>query len=193
MSSDSIERQSTPCTPRQMLANRLRHLLDRLPDAAVNEALSADDIGTFAALASPSHWQSASLSAVDKARLRGVAYRQTLLDWAGGSLSVDAVADMLGVSGEAVRKRIRRQRLIGIRTPRGYGVPAVQFDQGQEIPGLSQALAALSLDSPWMRLEWLMSPEIRLDDQAPMDALRSGVELERIVGAATTFGEHGAA
>ena len=128
MAIDSTESQAVSDTPRQALAERLRHLLDRVPDAAVQEALRADDIGTLTALASPALWLDTPLSAVDQARLRGVARRRSLLERAGGGLTTEAVAEMLGVSGEAVRKRIRRGRLIAMRSAAGYTVPAIQFE-----------------------------------------------------------------
>jgi len=194
--STSAKRGSTRvtkmATPRQLLAERIVHLLDRFSDESVAEALGQDDVGTFTALASPAAWPREGQRPTDAARLRGIQYREALLERAGGSLTVESTARMLGVTGEAIRKRLREHSLLGIKAAKGYLIPALQFEGGQELPGLRRVLRALPVESPWMRLDWLLSPEPRLEGKSPVQALGNGTELQEVVAAAELFGEQGA-
>lgn len=186
-----------PLTPpkglRQALVDRLTQLVDRFPEATVTTALGQDDVGTFTTLASPEAWGEERISPTEGARLRGVKYRDELLERAGGGLSVAAVAKMLGVSEEAIRKRLRARTLVGIKGAGGYLIPAVQFDEGSELAGLRKVLEVMPVESSWMRLNWLMSPEPRLDDRKPVEVLRQGRELDAVIAAAALYGEQGAA
>lgn len=179
-------------SPRQVLLDRLARLVGRFPDEAIDEALSQDDVGTFTTLSSPEAWSGGATSPTDEARLRGARARNALLMSAGGSLSVETVATMLGVSNEAVRKRLRTRTLIGVKGARGYLVPAIQFEEGRELAGLRQVLKVMPVESPWMRLNWLLSPEPRLDHDKPVDVLRGGGRVEEVIQAAELYGDQGA-
>ena len=59
------------------------------------------------------------------------------------------------------------------------------------LPGIERALAAFEVSDPWMRANFMLSPEPRLGGLRPIDALRQG-EIEPVVAAASAFGRHGA-
>lgn len=179
-------------SPRQALLERLAKLVGRFPDETITEALSQDDVGTFTTLSSPEAWGDERTSPTDKARLRGIQARNSLLADAGGSLTVEIVAKMLGVSEEAIRKRLRNRTLVGVKSAKGYLIPAVQFEEGRELAGLREVLRVMPVESPWMRLNWLMSPEPRLHHSKPVDVLREGKHIEEAIKAAELYGEQGA-
>jgi DNA-binding Lrp family transcriptional regulator len=177
---------------RHLLLARLERLIERLPPHAVNAALATDDLGTFVALASPENWPDAEVSAADRARLRGMERKNELLAQAG-RLSVAEAALRLGVTREAVRKRLRSGSLLGIPIGRGYAIPAIQFTDRAVVSGLGQVLKAMPIDSPWMKLEWLLSPEPRLKDRVPIAVLAQTGERDTVIAAARMVGLHGAA
>lgn len=178
---------------RAALAERLANLIDRFTDETITEALSQDDVGTFTTLSSVQAWEGRYTSETDKARLRGVRVCEDLIERAGGTLRAGVVAKMLGVSEEAIRKRLRTRTLIGIKSGRAYRIPAVQFQNGQEVAGLRDVLRVMPVESPWMRLNWLMSPEPRMGDRVPIEMLREGKETLKVIEAAQLYGEQGGA
>jgi hypothetical protein len=128
------------------------------------------------------------------ARLRGLRYRQRLLDAEGGTLSASQVAGQLGITRQAVDKRRRAGRLLGLAIGRrGYAYPAWQLDERHgTLPGLEAVLSALSDHDPWMRQVFMLTGNTRLAARSPLEMLRSG-EIDEVVLAARAFGEHGAA
>lgn len=128
------------------------------------------------------------------ARLRGLRLRQEWLQAEGGTLGVEEVGALLGISRQAVDKRRRTGTLLAIDTGRhGYRYPAWQFrETGGTLIGLEQVLAALRAHDPWMQIAFFLTPNTRLQGETPLHALRSG-QLEAVLCAATMYGEHGAA
>ena len=73
-----------------------------------------------------------------------------------------------------------------------HAFPRWQFDGDAEdgmVPGLSRVLRSFSLESPWMQAEFMLSPEDRLGDRRPLDALKAG-EVEVVARAVSAYGEH---
>ncbi|MGH7822043.1 MAG: hypothetical protein ACREQ9_19955 [Candidatus Binatia bacterium] len=127
------------------------------------------------------------------AKIRGIGARKKLLEAEGGVLSAGEVADLLGISRQAVDKRRRAGKLIGVlRGRRGYAYPAWQFSDGSRLPNIERVLDALSRHDPWMQLAFFLSGNTRLDGDTPLAKLREG-EVEEVVKAARAFGEQGAA
>lgn len=99
---------------------------------------------------------------------------------------VQALLD--GVSRQAVAERIRRRRLLALRTAGAPGAarwvyPRWQFE-GRTPSLLPEILDAVGLDPArtsdgWMVASWLCSPDPRLDDLTPRDLLRAG-HMERL-------------
>lgn len=144
------------------------------------------------ALASPS-----SLAEMEDplaaARLRGIRFRDELLQAEGGVASAQEVAERLRISRQAVDKRRKAGKLIGLSLGRrGYVYPRWQFDQDGVLFGLETVLQALAEWDPWMKVSFMLNPNLRLEDSTPLQALRAGQVLEAEL-AADAFGEHGAA
>jgi biotin operon repressor len=127
------------------------------------------------------------------ARLRGIETRQKLLDAEGGVTSAEEVARLLSISRQAVDKRRRSGRLIGVTRGRhGYAYPMWQFDENGTIHGLEAVLSKLRHHDPWMQMIFMLSPNSRLEGRTPLAVLKEK-NIDAVLAAAGVFGEHGAA
>lgn len=123
--------------------------------------------------------------------LRGLEAQQELLKRAGGMMTGEEVANMLGISRQAVDKRRQAQKLIAIpQGQRGFGYPVCQFEARGPVPGLEQMLRSLAADG-WSQLTFLLSPNSALEDRTPLEVLGQG-HVAAVIEAASVFGEHGA-
>jgi hypothetical protein len=128
-----------------------------------------------------------------RAFIRGIEAKRALIEGHGGSLTSEKAAEILGITRQAVDKRRRTGKLIGLTTGRyGFRYPVWQFAETGTIPGLEQALTALSSHDEWMQAAFLISPNPRLGDKPPVEVLKAG-DLDRVLKAAEAYGEHGAA
>jgi hypothetical protein len=124
--------------------------------------------------------------------LKGLQAQQELLREAGGLMTSEEAAKLLGLTRQAVDKRRQANKLIAIpQGQRAFGYPVCQFDAKGPLPGLDQVLVALGPHDGWMLLTFLLSPNGHLDGQTPADLLRRG-EVSAVSRAASMFGEHGA-
>ncbi len=128
-----------------------------------------------------------------RALLRGVERSQALLEETGGAFSLEQVQAILGISRQAVDKKVKEGGLLTVPGPsnrRHY--PAIQFSQaGVLLPGLKAVLARLPLSNPFAILNFLVEPLDLLDGQRPVDRLRAG-DTETVARAAGLFAEQGA-
>jgi hypothetical protein len=103
------------------------------------------------------------------------------------------VATHLGLTRQAVDKRRRANKLVGLAVGRhGYRYPLWQFGRSGTVRGLEDVLAVLSRHDPWSQVIFMLSPSDRLDGAIPLDTLLDG-QIEEVRNAAALFGEHGAA
>jgi len=127
------------------------------------------------------------------ARIRGLRVRKRVLEAEGGTLSAEDAASHLGIKRQAVDKRRKAGRLIGLGMGRrGYVYPAWQFSREGTLPGLEEVLGELRKRDPWMQVIFMLTPSRRLDGTTPLQAVRKG-RVEGVQRAARAFGEHGAA
>lgn len=123
------------------------------------------------------------------ARLRGLRLQQEILAAEGGSCSAQALADVLGITRQAIDKRRKRGTLIGLSLGRrGYAYPVWQIG----LAGLEPVLAELRDLDPWTQAAYLLAPNRWLDGESPLRALRAG-KLDAVLSAARLYGEHVAA
>jgi hypothetical protein len=126
------------------------------------------------------------------ARLRGIEANRGILIGDGGLLSAEKVGEVLTISRQAVEKRRKAGRLIGVSLGRrGFGYPAWQFSERGTLPGLEAVLDALEPHDAWTRLVFFTSENAATTGKKPLDVLRSG-DVEKVVAAARTYGEQGA-
>lgn len=129
---------------------------------------------------------------IDAARAAGVEARDQLLTAQGGSWPVERAAKYLSLTRQAIDKRRKANKLIGLAVGRhGYLYPSWQFSRNGTVRGLEDVLAALHRHDPWSQVIFMLSPHDRLDGVTPLEALRKG-QTEEVKIAATLFGEHGA-
>lgn len=82
------------------------------------------------------------------------------------SLSVNEVADLLGVSGGLIRQRLATRSLFGIQGARGWRLPRVQFGDHGSIDGLDAVVRALPADThplTFVRFLTTVHPDLRVD------------------------------
>jgi len=131
-------------------------------------------------------------SVIAAALMRGAQRKMELTEQAGGMLSSSRAAEILSISPQALHKRQAKGGLIAVALIGGdLGYPAFQFESDQVTAGIGEILAAIAIDDPWMRLNFILSPLDELGETSPLDAIRRG-ETPAAVTAAKHFGEHGA-
>ncbi len=126
------------------------------------------------------------------ARLRGLKVKQELLEANGGCITVEEVASILGISRQAVDKRRRANKLIGInRGKHAIVYPIWQFNSQSVIEGLETVLAHLQDYDPWMQIAFMLEQNPRLEGKTPLEELHSK-HIEQVLSAVRVFGEQGA-
>lgn len=126
------------------------------------------------------------------ARLRGIEAKRRILTGDGGMLSAERAGEILMMSRQAVEKRRKAGRLIGVSLGRrGFGYPAWQFSERGTLPQLEAVFDALKQHDAWTKLVFLTSENAATEGKKPLDVLRSG-DVEKVLAAARTYGEQGA-
>jgi hypothetical protein len=114
------------------------------------------------------------------------AIRNRILDEA---LPTRDVSRRLRITGEAIRKRLERKELFGLKVGRDYRFPEWQFDARSSsgvLPGLCDVLKAIGL-APIEIAGWFERRMTELDDRSPIEALRAG-DIDAVVDAAKAAG-----
>lgn len=189
-------------------AGRLRGaFLDRCRRAIEGLSRQLDDEALQAAVAAPTDNavllsalraapEAALINAVDplaEARLAGLKIAEGLLHAEGRPWTVQAVADHLGITRQAVAKRLRARRLLAVDIGRhGQAYPAWQFVRGGVLPGLEPVLSALAEHDPWMQLDFFLGENLLLGGETPLAVLRRGDDAA-VLRAAHRFTEQGGA
>lgn len=182
-----------------LLSSALRTILDAFEDCSLDKLPDKAASGTQIVVKLLEETEAKRLHCtktdpLENSRRRGVAARERLVQAEGGCLSGPVVAQLLGVSREAVNKRRISGKLIALSTSkRGYLYPGWQFIDRDILPGLSGVLAVLDEEDPWMQASFMLSPNTWLEGEAsPLDLLRQR-RLEEVMTAARAYGEQGAA
>jgi hypothetical protein len=130
--------------------------------------------------------------AVARALERGRIARAELEEDEGGSKSSEQIAELLGITRQAVDQRRRARRLVAWQNDAGHWrFPVWQFDPqtARPYPGLPPILAALPGD-PWSDMIFFLSRDETLGTR-PLDLLRGG-RAKRVVPAALRYAGQGA-
>ncbi len=195
-----VQSKGRPSSVKDQFSARVRSFFDttvisQLHEAVLKEALKAPtEFGTILrALESPE--VEASVRDQDPlamARLRGIETKRQILTGNGGVLSAEKVAEVLTISRQAVDKRRKAGRLIGVSLGRrGFGYPAWQFSEQGTLPHLEAVLDALKPHDAWTKLVFLASENVATNGKKPLDVLRTG-DAEKVLAAARRYGEQGA-
>lgn len=123
------------------------------------------------------------------ARLRGLEAKRRLVEAEGGSLSSAQIAKSLQITRQAVDKRRKEGKLLGVELgKKGFRYPAWQID----LPNLERVLDALEGRDSWEQLSFFLNPSALLDDRPPLEVMREGkYDIAEILRAASVYGEQG--
>ncbi|MDB5036311.1 MAG: hypothetical protein JWQ98_3552 [Chlorobi bacterium] len=181
---------------KQALMNRVETLIaDILRNATTEHLQQAVEaptaFGSLAYLLSDAAGMEESVRSLDplaSAIMRGAEMKQDLLKRAGGVLSTARIAEFLGISPQAVVKRVRNKSLLAISDPSGHlQFPMLQFTATGIVVGLEKILPAFNVTGPWTQLAILLDTDEALGGITLIDALRAG-RLDEVLDVVRSFG-----
>ena len=144
-------------------------------------------------LASPIVEDLKAVEPLAPAFIRGYEAKRKLIEENGGTLSAEKVGEVLGISRQAAEKRRQAGKLLALAIGRHvYRYPLWQFSESGTLPGLEQVLGVLASHDQWMQTAFFVSRNPRLGNRTPKEMLEAG-EIDRVLNAASVYGEHGAA
>jgi biotin operon repressor len=122
------------------------------------------------------------------AKIRGLKLKQQLIEAEGGCTSSEEVAELLGITRQAINKRRLQGQLIGLSRGKGkYIYPRWQFtDTGKTLSGLEAVLKELKQLDPWTQLAFFLNTNVRLEEKTPLEMLRMG-KVEPVIVSAIAF------
>lgn len=166
---------------REVFRRRALGAVQRMAREASPEVLEAalaasTDVGTLARVMAD---QAASdtlrqLDPLTAAITRGAEIRARLAEQAGGLLSAEQVAALLGITRAAVDKRRSVGKALAVRVRGDWHYPAAQFRDGEVLPGIPEIVAHRTDTSGWAVLSFLLAEEGALGGRTPLAALRAG-------------------
>jgi predicted XRE-type DNA-binding protein len=119
----------------------------------------------------------------------GLRAKSQLLETEGGVVSGRELAQVIGITRQAVDKRRLAGKLIGIDLgKRGYAYPVWQIG----LDGLDTVLAELAEYDPWAQALFMLSANSWLQGETPLAMLRLG-NLAEVLAAVRLYGEQTAA
>ena len=128
--------------------------------------------------------------ALHEARARGDELKARLLadlNW----VDVPGAAEWLGCTVAKVEEYLQNGDLLGIEHDGRTLIPAVLMSDGEIVPRLGEVIRGMELESPWIRLMWLVVSCERLGGRRPIDALRT--DPDDVIWAARGVGVQGGA
>jgi hypothetical protein len=152
------------------------------PEALVAALAAPTDTGTLAR-ATADQAASEALRRLDPlaaAIARGGEARVRLSERAGGLLSAEQVASLLGITRAAVDKRRSVGKALAVRVRGDWHYPACQFRDGEVLAGVPEVLTGMSDTSGWTVLDFLLAEADALGGGTPLTCLRGG-ELEPVL------------
>ncbi|XYQ56057.1 DNA-binding protein [Pectobacterium carotovorum] len=115
----------------------------------------------------------------------------------GGTLKVNDVIDILGITRQAINIRVKKNKLLAFKQNGDFIFPKFQFTADGLITGFEDIMAAFEEDThPMLRLGMLKSPiEINNEglQKTPIQIMQDGAkssELSLAIRAAKQFGNH---
>lgn len=190
-SSDESDRNRIKKAFLERSSRALERMVESVTIENLAEALAAPtDIGGMAFLLSEIgalQPQCIELDPLSDLRARGAFMKHAMIREAGGAYSTSQVADLLGISRQAVQQRARRGTLLAFtlgNNDRYY--PAIQFDEHGVVAGLEQVLNRFNVTDPWTKLSVLLDTDEFLGGRRVIDALRDG-DLEKVLRVVESF------
>jgi len=124
--------------------------------------------------------------------LRGKEICENDLKVNGGSFTLAQVESFLGISRQAIDKKVQDDALLAVRGPqRRRRYPVAQFTADGILPGLQDVLKNLPSANGWFRFHFLTNTDSHLGGRRPIDLLMDG-KIDPVVRAAKAVGVQGA-
>jgi len=123
--------------------------------------------------------------------LRGAEMKRALLRAEGGVMSGPELARHLGITPQGLGKKRGKGQVFWLEVGEGCVYPAFQVGPDGLLHGVREVLAAFQQGDPWARVNFMLTGDVRLGGQRPLDVLRAG-DIAAVVRAARGYGEHGA-
>ncbi|NWF84898.1 MAG: hypothetical protein HXY18_13840 [Bryobacteraceae bacterium] len=166
--------------------------LQTLDERSLAEAVEAPTDFSVLVSALKSEEALASIRAHDPlagARVRGLEAKRKLIEGEGGSLSSAEAAKLLRITRQAIDRRRKEGKLLGVELGRkGFRYPVWQFGLANFEPVLA---AVRDLDS-WEQLTFFLNPTAMLGGLTPLEALQGGKRgVDDVIRAASAYGEQG--
>ena len=123
-------------------------------------------------------------------RARGDAMKTRLLpeqSW----VDLPGAADMVGCTRAQVEQCLENGGLISVESEGRILILTLLMPGGRILPGLGKVVQAMALESPWLRLMWLITLIDRLRGRSPLETLESGPD--EVIWAAGGVGVQGGA
>jgi hypothetical protein len=167
----------------------LRRLAETAPAGVLIRALGAEDeVSGLAGALSASVEIPRAHDPLAAARARAAGIKTRLLAEAGGALEAGEVAELLGITPQAVHQRRHRGTILALQRPNGQWVyPRFQFEPVELASQMGAVLAAFTVTEPWTRLSVLLAGAPSLSGKRPIDALREG-DLDGALEAVASYG-----
>jgi hypothetical protein len=124
-------------------------------------------------------------------RIKGLRIKHDLLRQEGGVISSRQVAEILGISRQAVDKRRLQGKLLAVSLGRrGYFYPLWQFGDKGVLEGFEEVMEILRDEDPWTIMIFFLSKNSMLKNKKPLDKLRQRHlnEVLRAAGAVVNQG-----
>lgn len=123
--------------------------------------------------------------------LRGLEMKGRILTAEGGALSGKQFSERLGIATPRLDRMRMRNQVFWLDVGKDYVYPFFQLGKEGLLPGIQKVLDAFMVDEAWMRVNFMISGDLRLDGGRPIDLIRDG-RIGEVVLAASAYGEHGA-
>ncbi len=101
-----------------------------------------------------------------------ISFRQQIID-AGGAYTTKEVANLLGISASAVRKRLERGRLLAVPLGKSSSYPVWQFDENGVVGHFADVMAMVNTTSPVGMVQFFLTYDEDLG-KTPIDVLKGG-------------------
>jgi hypothetical protein len=124
------------------------------------------------------------------ARKRGEIAKRRILAAEGGALRRSDFANLVYLNPNTIDHLRRSNRIFWLKPFGKYLYPMFQVSEHLFLPGITETLASFDVCDPWMRVNFMLTGDARLEGARPIDRLRNG-DVEDVLRAARGFGKHG--
>ena len=123
---------------------------------------------------------------------RGEEIERKMLKAEGGVLTGKLFSEKLGITPLELGRMRKRNEVFWMEVGNEYVYPRFQLDGNGFLPGIREVLDAFAVEEAWMRVNFMLTGDLRLSGWRPIDALREG-RINDVKLAAKAYGQHGAA